>query len=68
MADIAKGSTVILASGGPRMTVAWLEDDDAYCEWFDDKKNAQGRKFSLASLRLDEGTDSAWGSARVTRG
>ena len=46
---ITVGDVVQLKSGGPTMTVAWIEDHEAYCEWFDLKKNV-GAKFALTSL------------------
>lgn len=51
MADIVAGSVVQLKSGGPNMTVRWIEHDEAYCQWFD-KTNEKGAKFSLAQLTL----------------
>ena len=59
------GDVVRLKSGGPMMTVAHVGDDEIYCEWFDDKKEPQGRGFSPVSLKL-AGSD-AVGSARVYR-
>lgn len=43
------GDIVKLKSGGPIMTIAWIEDTEAYCEWFDEKK-VEGRRFLLTSL------------------
>jgi uncharacterized protein YodC (DUF2158 family) len=43
------GDVVQLKSGGPMMTISWIEDDQAYCEWFDGKK-PMGQKFLLTSL------------------
>ena len=48
--DFSAGDIVRLKSGGPRMTIRWIEDGDAYCEWFDDKNEIKGNRFSLASL------------------
>lgn len=48
---IEAGSVVTLKSGGPKMTVRWVEDGDAYCQWFDGNKEA-GSKFSVAQLSL----------------
>jgi len=31
------------------MTIRWIEDGEAYCEWFDGKKNL-GAKFALPQL------------------
>lgn len=43
------GDVVKLKSGGPDMTIAWVSDGEAYCEWFDGKK-PEGKKFALISL------------------
>lgn len=66
--EIKAGSEVELRSGGPKMTVAWLEDDSAYCEWFDAKHQPQGRKFQLSSLKVVDSSAGGWGSSTVTRG
>lgn len=47
---MAAGDVVELKSGGPSMTIKWIKEDDAWCEWFDGKK-AEGRKFALVSLK-----------------
>jgi len=47
--DFKAGDVVQLKSGGPKMTIRWIEDDEAYCEWFDGKKKL-GDKFTLTSL------------------
>lgn len=43
------GDIVTLKSGGPAMTVAWVDAREAYCEWFDDNK-VTGAKFPFTSL------------------
>lgn len=43
------GDVVKLNSDGPAMTIAWVNDDEAYCEWFDDKK-PMGHTFQVTSL------------------
>lgn len=43
------GDVVQLKSGGPLMTIRWIEEDEAYCEWFDNQKNL-GNKFALVQL------------------
>jgi len=55
MADqIAAGDVVQLKSGGPLMTVRWVQDDygteTAYCNWFDNNKE-NGAKYLPAQLR-----------------
>ncbi|WP_071795676.1 YodC family protein [Natronohydrobacter thiooxidans] len=47
--SLAAGDVVQLKSGGPLMTINWIEDGAAYCEWFDGKKNA-GSSFPITSL------------------
>ncbi len=49
MADFKAGDVVQLASGGPKMTIRWIEDSEAYCEWFAATEN-KGAKFALAQL------------------
>ena len=49
VSNIQAGDVVQLKSGGPYMTVAGIEEGEAYCEWFEGKKNA-GAKFPLTSL------------------
>jgi len=49
VSNIQAGDVVQLKSGGPYMTVAWIEEGEACCEWFDGKKNAMA-KFPLTSL------------------
>lgn len=45
------GNVVQLKSGGPKMTITWIEDNEAYCEWFDSNEN-KGSRFLLSSLSL----------------
>ncbi|RIA37615.1 uncharacterized protein YodC (DUF2158 family) [Hephaestia caeni] len=47
--DIVAGDVVQLKSGGPTMTVEWVEDSAAYCVWFDGKKQS-GERFYTTSL------------------
>lgn len=44
------GDTVQLKSGGPVMTIMWIEGGQAYCQWFDGKKIA-GERLSLVALK-----------------
>jgi len=48
--QIKAGDVVVLMSGGPDMTVRWVDKDECYCEWFDGKKSAGGT-FLVTSLR-----------------
>lgn len=48
---IEAGSVVILKSGGPEMTVRWVENDEAYCQWFDGKQE-KGAKFAVIQLNV----------------
>jgi len=52
------GATVQLKSGGPLMTLG-LKDQNGWwdCEWFDDNKQVQHRRFLESSLKLDDGSD-----------
>lgn len=64
--DIRAGSVVQLASGGPRMTVEWVDEGSAYCQWFEGSKKCDGT-FRVTSLRLSsEGGGSS--TTRVVRG
>ena len=47
--SIAVGDVVQLKSGSPDMTVEWIEGSDAYCVWFDGKKQT-GSRFKVSSL------------------
>jgi uncharacterized protein YodC (DUF2158 family) len=49
------GDTVSLKSGGPRMTIAMVDGQCAFCEWFAEEPQPQSRCFSLTSLKLDSG-------------
>ena len=48
------GDIVSLRSGGPKMTIATVDGQTAFCEWFTDDQHPQGKSFHLASLKLDE--------------
>ena len=47
---IQAGSVVELKSGGPNMTVKWVENGYAYCEWFNKDLKVEGEKFAVAQL------------------
>lgn len=45
------GDVVKLKSGGPKMTVAKIDNDGSVdCEWFDEKNIPQVRAFTATSL------------------
>ena len=48
--SIGAGSGVALKSGGPEMTVRWVEDEEACCEWFDKDNELKSSTFVLSSL------------------
>ena len=51
--DIKAGDVVQLKSGGPKMTVEWLENEEANCVWFEQGKEGKhpvSRKFNIATL------------------
>jgi uncharacterized protein YodC (DUF2158 family) len=49
------GETVRLKSNGPLMTVKSVEQEDIFCEWFDEKHKVEGRYFKTWQLRKDDG-------------
>ncbi|MCK4413806.1 MAG: DUF2158 domain-containing protein [Candidatus Eisenbacteria sp.] len=60
--EIKAGDVVQLKSGGPRMTVEWVDKDRltdrpvACCKWFEGKK-LMGDTFELISLKRVEERD-----------
>jgi uncharacterized protein YodC (DUF2158 family) len=50
---IEPGSKVVLKSGGPLVTVKWVNEDQAYCEWFDGKK-LLADQFAITSLDIGD--------------
>jgi uncharacterized protein YodC (DUF2158 family) len=49
--QIKAGDVVQLNSGGPKMTVSWIDElGNAWCVWFDNAKQ-QGASFPLTSLK-----------------
>ena len=59
MENIKAGDVVVLKSGGPRMTVDYVNDDGktAYCIWFDKNETRQRKNFFLASLAKVQTTE-----------
>jgi uncharacterized protein YodC (DUF2158 family) len=51
MSDIKAGSVVKLKSGGVAMTVEWIEDGEAYCQWHDGPK-PMGTRYAILVLEL----------------
>jgi uncharacterized protein YodC (DUF2158 family) len=51
--QIQAGDVVVLKSGGPNMTVKWVQGTECYCEWFDGKK-PMGSSFENSQLRKTE--------------
>jgi uncharacterized protein YodC (DUF2158 family) len=46
-----KGDVVQLNSGGPHMTVISIDDDAAFCVWFNAKGESLQREFPLYTLK-----------------
>lgn len=57
------GDAVFLISGGPKMTVTSVDDEMAYCTWFDEKEQRHG-SFPHAALKAP---GSGSGQARTIR-
>lgn len=55
-ATIKPGSVVQLKSGGPQMTVEWVDNSMSpplvACSWFNDKKERKQERFQLVALDL----------------
>ncbi len=49
------GDTVGLKSGGPAMTIRWIQEEsgepEACCDWFDKNQKQETAVFPLSSLR-----------------
>ena len=44
------GDVVVLKSGGPRMTVEYVDGDSVHCTWFDSNKERKRDAFFESSL------------------
>ena len=68
--EIKPGDVIQLKSGGPLMTASSVGeahmtgDMTVWCEWFDDKKQAQKGTFSLIAVKKVEPLESAPTPAR----
>ncbi|UCM63660.1 YodC family protein [Aeromonas hydrophila] len=49
---IEQGSIVKLKSGGPKMTVLGLDDQDAICAWFCEAGNYHQKPIKLIGLTI----------------
>jgi uncharacterized protein YodC (DUF2158 family) len=56
MSELKAGNTVRLKSGGPLMTISWIDNESAMarCEWFDKNNSFSSNDFYLDSLMLDD--------------
>lgn len=50
MAEIKAGDVVVLKSGGPEMTVEYIENEWVDCVWFKDKDKVKGQ-FHVTNLK-----------------
>ncbi|WP_404374007.1 YodC family protein [Sphingomonas sp. MMS24-J45] len=46
------GDLVKLKSGGPFMTVSWMQEDDVGCNWFNQNDELKSAHFRENELRL----------------
>lgn len=46
---LTPGATVKLKSGGPFMTISWIDGDEAMCAWFAGS-DVKSQRFPLTSL------------------
>ena len=64
MSEVQRGDLVRLKSGGPRMTVKFVEREEAACSWFDGLKVVEHR-FDVESL--EAAADAPSGMRSLTR-
>jgi uncharacterized protein YodC (DUF2158 family) len=51
MSDFKPGDVVQLKSGGPVMTIKFIDEDgDVFCEWFDKKDELKAGRFTVHQL------------------
>lgn len=62
MSSLAAGARVVLKSGGPIMTISWVDGEEAYCQWFANNK-LEGSTFRLTSLEISA-AEATKGNAR----
>jgi uncharacterized protein YodC (DUF2158 family) len=48
------GDVVVLKSGGPRMTIKFIENGEAACSWFENGRVSE-RRFGLEMLEAQNG-------------
>jgi uncharacterized protein YodC (DUF2158 family) len=48
------GDIVVLKSGGPKMTVYEIEEEDYYCQWFDGKDILNNGTFTISTLEAPQ--------------
>ena len=65
MDNLQPGDLVQLKSGGPTMTVDYIDNDvsAAYCVWFDESQARQRARFNLATLKKVESASAKSGVA-----
>ncbi len=61
MSDFKVGDVVVLKSGGPEMTIDYIDDSrsEAKCVWFDDRKKLEAY-FNPDSLQEPENEDTIY--------
>lgn len=61
--SFSKGDVVMLKSGGPKMTINWLDGEGmgkvAHCQWFDNSDVIKSEVFGVSSLiKAEQSEDS----------
>jgi uncharacterized protein YodC (DUF2158 family) len=67
MADepLRPGDVVELKSGGPRMTITSIRNDEANVAWFDDEGEQHETGFKVVALRKADGSEGRPALTRV---